>query len=197
MEICNGKLYKNRTYTYLYPILKYYGDNFKSRINKIIKLGVGIKDTNYDCRGDRCIFILLQSKNNLNPNYDKNLQEFLDWIKTQDYYKSDYIFSNINKNRHMIVLKIPTIFNKSFDNFILGKYSKMFSKNIIETYFKDTPLSNNKRIRSVLNKDSKYLQSFVDIINKEFNTSISKDRLTHIELDYPLNYKKETEIFNE
>jgi len=196
MKINNGKLYINRTYKYLFPTLNFYGKEFKIKLNSLIKLAIGISDKNYNCKGKKCIFILLQGKNPLNKKYTETLQEFLSWIKTQNYYIDDYIFNNVLSSKHMLVLKIPTPFNEAYDNFLLGRYSKMYKKSIIDLYFKDTSKESKKDIRSILNKDNKYLQTFVNIINKEFNTNIKKEKLSHIELDYPINFKKETEIFN-
>ena len=45
MEIHSGKLFKNKTWRYLYPTLKYYGPDLDNYITSFIKLSIGIGDT--------------------------------------------------------------------------------------------------------------------------------------------------------
>ncbi len=208
MKIDIGTYYENKTWTYLLPCLKTYGSQFISKYNSVFKLAVGIHDTALDgsplIKG-RNIYILLNSKFNPDRFYD-----FLGWIKHQPYYVTDYTayLGVYEKMLHMLVLKIPKIYESSYDNFLLGKYSKMYSKEQLKELFylenyNGSELSGVEKVGnsffkkgySVLIKNPNTVDIYIKKVKEIFGESIEKkDICSDHEYDFPL--LKEEEIFN-
>lgn len=207
MQIQNGKLYENRTWKYLYPCLKHYGEELNKYLSSFLKLAIGLGDNNVEKDEDfNSIYILLDtnlplSTGKARQEYKDKLSKFLDWVSYQDYYISDYIFDT---SMHMVVLKIPEEHNNSYFHFIKGEFSEMYNPKSITKYFKYISIPNKelelrhnnklKDIKSVFNKDKKYIHVFVNRVNKDFNTDVGVEYFQEAELDYPL--KKKEEIFN-
>lgn len=185
-KVTNQKtVYTNKTRKYLLPCLMEYGANFTVKLENVFKIAVGIGDIIISNRGikhEKHLFILLES--NIAPSF---FIEFLDWIKKQSMYEDDYVFDNIQKSTaHMVILKLPEKYYSSFETFKLGEYSKMYSKEDINKFFK----SND--IKQVLIKDHNYRIRFVGIINRRFKSSIQVSDWEG-ELDFKPDNK---EIFN-
>lgn len=209
MQIQSGKLYENRTWKYLYPCLRSYGSTLKSYLNTLYKLSVGIGDYNIDVEEQLCIYILIDT-NIVTPqtslvNYRENIASFLDWFRFQPFFVADYLFdSEEGKEKHMLVIKIPNSHIKTYQKFIKGKYSEMYSSKEILEYFPYISLDNKeievkinnkaKIIRSILNKKSDYLPVFQKQLNEEFGVNCSLNDLKDHELDFPPDLKEE--IFN-
>jgi hypothetical protein len=205
MQIQRGKLYENKTWRYLYPCLKFYGEELMKNLGSFFKLAVGVRDFN---RKDEpnCLYILIDTNIPLASDsqirdYKERFSKFLDWLSYQEYYVSDYIYE---KDMHMLVLRIPKEYSSTYINFTKGQYSKMYSLKDIRDYFKYLQIPNKelelkqngklKIIKDVLNKEKSYIKTFVDIVNKEFKTTASVNDFIEAELDFPP--KKEEEIFN-
>lgn len=208
MQIQSGKLFKNKTWAYIYPLLRLYGNDLIKYLNQFIKLGIGLGDTNLKYQFGKELYILLsiEDPNNTNQNNllnTMNFNRFLNWLKDQDFYIRDYLYILRDRNKkHMIVLKIPenTMDKNSFDYFIDGKYSLMYNKDILNKVFNN---STWKHSYKVLTKDKSYIQTFVNIVNKDFDTNITVSDYINAELDYPplieeeiFNYKNELEWKN-
>lgn len=206
MQIQSRKLYENRTWRYLYPSLKCYGKELMDYLVSFFKLGVGVGDSNKDI-DSTSIFILFETSLPLTTpeleKYQNNFSKFLDWIKYQPYYVTDYVFDMHNK--HMVVIKLPYKHSSAYMHFIKGKYSLMYNETEIKQYFSEVSLTNkileskiNKNLDKtikILTRDRRYVQNFVDIVNKDFDANITVEQyLGNAELDYPP--KKEEEIFN-
>lgn len=205
MQIQSGKLYENRTWKYLYPCLKYYGSSLTAGLSNFFKLAVGVGDINNQ-EEVNCIYILIDTNLALTDkqrqDYKERFAKFLDWISYQDYYINDYIYDS---DSHMIVLKLPTKYSDTYINFVKGEYSKMYNLAEVRDYFsyitnmknKDLQMKQNAKLKatkSVLSKDKNYIQTFVDKVNKDFNTQADISCFQEAELDYPP--KKQEEIFN-
>lgn len=210
MQIHTGKLYKNKTLKYLYPSLKFYGEDLTDNLRNLVKLAVGIGDTN-DYTEEQNIYILLDTKPIMNKDYNVvsysiKLQTFLEWFRLQKYYVKDYIVRVKNEgDKHMIVIRVPNTLCTAFNNFIKGKYSKMYSNTQIEFYFGDRVIQDkdveeiiNKElrgIRGVLTKDKTSMREHIVRVNKDFNTNIKLEEVFEVfECDYPLRLSEE--IFN-
>lgn len=208
MQIQNGKLYENKTWLYLFPCLKEYGEELMNNLSSFFKLAVGVGDSNFKNKGSY-IFILFDTDLPLNTqaskSYKQRFSNFLNWISYQKYYVNDYVFSDLDtKSTHMLVLKLPEKINSTYIDFIKGNYSKMYNKEQIEKYFNIVENSSslaikerNKRVtkvRKVVFKDKKYLPEFVSIVNDKFKTNVGIEAFKEAELDFP-PVKKE-EIFN-
>lgn len=205
MQIQSGKLYENRTWKYLYPSLKYYGDELMNNLAVFFKLAIGVRDMN--TKESNCLFILIDteiSKNKIQEeNYKKKFATFLEWLKDKEYYVKDYMYED-NSGKHMVVLKLPNTYKDNYLHFIKGEYSEMYTDKAINHYFKYISISNKitqqkindriKKTKFVLKKDKAYLEDFVKIVNTRFNTNVSSKYFEKAELDFPPN--KEEEIFN-
>jgi len=205
MQIQNGKLYENRTWKYLYPCLKHYGTDLNKYLASFLKLAVGLGDSNRE-ENANSIYILFDTDLPLNTgkarqDYKDKFAKFLDWVSYQPYYVVDYIYDT---NMHMLVLTIPEEHDMSYFHFVKGEYSKMYNPKSITNYFKYISVSNKelelkhnnklKEVKNVFSKNKKYIQTFVDIVNKRFNTTVEAEYFQEAELDFPL--EKKEEIFN-
>ena len=143
MKITYPHFYKNKTFYYLFPVLTVLPLNVKQLIRKVFKLAVGVNDTLFQKEEGRFIFILTSNKHE-----PINFEIFLKEIKTISDYVTDYSVTN---NTHMIVLKIPKGFEETFDNFIAGRYSKMYTE---EFLLSNTKVFNPVILDILLLKDS-------------------------------------------
>ena len=191
MQIEIGKYYVNKTWRFLLPCLRGHGDIFVSKFNPVFKLAVGIHDTlldNSKKSDGRSIYILCDKLGN-RPAFD----EFLDWIKYQDYYIADYCpDSEILKSRkHVIVIAIPKVYNDAYDNFLQGNYSLMYLEQDLKLLFSS---STKQKEYDILSRNPKIIEEFTKVVNKEFKTNAVIDDFKNAELELPL--KKTEEIFN-
>ena len=189
------ELHVNRTFKYLYPCLIELGPAFIGKLNKFVKLGIFITDMNYYTL-NTCLYLVI----NVSPyragylleEYRKEFQEFLYWFKMQDFYETDYCYQT---NFHIIVVKLPEILSSSIDSFMSGEYSKIFTKEQINKYFKPISLidpimeeKRNKEIqdtKSILTKDKAYIETYAKRVNKEYQTNVSPKYFQNVELDKP------------
>ena len=209
MQIQSGKLYENRTWKYIYPCLKVYGGTLKTYLNSFFKLAVGLSDYNIDINEDNCIYILIDtnihSPQQSLQTYREYLSKFLDWVKFQPYYVTDYIFEGFDRGeKHMLVLRLPDTYKESYIKFKQGKYSEMYSSKDIDNLYPlivnsnkniEIKVNNNiTNIKNVLTKNSNHLELFRKQINDEFGTNLSLNDLKDHELDLPPSQNEE--IFN-
>ncbi len=205
MQIQRGKLYENKTWRYLFPCLRFYGEDLMNRLAGFFKLAVGVRDYNREDKFN-CIYILIDTNLALSEDsqiqrYKNNFAEFLEWLRYQEYYVTDYIYE---KDMHMVALKLPNEYNATYMNFIQGKYSIMYNLKEKRDYFryiqvsnKEAELKHNTKLKitkDILDKDNKYVATFVKIVNGEYKSNATREDFLEAELDFP-PIKKE-EIFN-
>ncbi len=188
MKIKNNILHDNKTRLYLLPVTKIYGKEFFNNFSKIFKLGFGINDFTMpdNLKFDNHIFILLQS-----DLKSENFNDFLTWIRKQSYYEKDYAFDNIkNGDKHMVIVRIPKRYKYSYNAFVKGEYSKMYSEQDMRNLFNtgDTRLP-------VLTKSDNAMKKFVSKINADYNTEFEFGELAG-ECEYPINENINNETFN-
>lgn len=180
-DVISGELIKqmkppmrNRTFTYLLPCLKEYGEEFLSMYGSVLKLAIGLKDVAIEDQYQQHLFILIDSRFNISANgriSKKNFLPFLHWIREQDYYQDDYVYGDIQISPcHMVVIKIPANHVDTLSKFTEGRYSEMYSHIKIEELFSKYP-----EVKKVLLKDRVYKIKFVRNLNKEFNTTLNTD----------------------
>ena len=191
MQIEIGKYYVNKTWRFLLPCLRGHGDIFVSKFNPVFKLAVGIHDTlldNSKKAEGRSIYILCDKFANRIA-----FDEFLDWIKYQDAYIADYCpDSEILKSRkHVIIIKIPEVYNDAYDNFLQGNYSLMYLEQDLKLLFSS---STKQKEYDILSRNPKIIEEFTKVVNKEFKTNAVIDDFKNAELEIPL--VKTEEIFN-
>ncbi len=204
MQIYTGKFYSNRTLKYLYPALIFYGEELLNKLRSLTKLAIGIGDSSIHIE-KQCIYVLLDtitSKVDLDT-YRTKLQEFLEWFRQQPYYVSDYLcnLSEYN-NYHMIVIEFPRNHHITFNNFIKGRYSKMYTESEVYEVFgnrtledKTTELIINdklQQVRNVLLRDRMTVEKHLAEINKDFNSKLTlEDFKEPLEADYPMRLSEE------
>jgi hypothetical protein len=194
MEIEIGKLYINRTVKYLVPGLSFYGPTLKTKLNLVFKLAFGIHDTLLEgshLEGQKNIFILVDKL--VRPDL---FQNFMDWVKHQEYYVTDYTYDAImesHSRKHMIVLAYPPSMEDSYDKFLLGKYSKMYTKREILTYFSE---ENKIEARQVLSKTMLARQKFISLVKLTFGTQLEEQDFLIGSWEYDLPPNQEEEFFN-
>ena len=171
------------------PCLQGYGDAFVSKFNPIFKLAVGIHDTvveNTPIANGSNIFILCDKK-----YLDRTFDIFLAWVRTQEYYVTDYCPDvDFERSRKlMIVLKVPTEFEKAYQHFLKGEYSKMYSTQHLNTLFLSVPA--RLKDYKILTLDTSIREEFMQTINKEYGTSVTSFDEPVKELEFPLVLKEE------
>lgn len=201
MKIKYGELYVNKTWRFLAPSLKYYGEEFIQKFNTMMKLAVGIHDTYLDgseVSEDFNIYILVDKLQK-----HKEFTRFINYVKDKDYYVDSYSCDEIvNPRKIMIILRIPDEVNNAYYHFLKGKYSIMYTKEQLSQIFntvvaKTTTNQNSYLDYEILSKTgTNSRQKFIRTIKEEFGnyTEIPTSALKDLEWELPL--KKEEEIFN-
>jgi hypothetical protein len=194
MEIELGKLYVNRTVRYLVPALNYYGPTLKTKLNLVFKLAFGIHDSLLEgthLEGQKNIFILVDKLVRADL-----YQNFMDWVKHQEYYVTDYAYDSIlehNSRKQMIVLAFPPELADAYDKFLLGKYSLMYTKNEVNDYFGD---ENKATARHVLCKTIFAKNQFKLLIKETFDVMLEEQDFLQGSWEYDLPPNEEEEFFN-
>ena len=177
MNIEIGKQYENKTWFYLTPVLRGHGNTFITKFNSVWKLAVGIHDMlldGSDIANGRNIYILFDKKFN-----ESKFEDFLQYVKYQDYYKADYSFDTDlqNSRKHMIIIKVPKMFNNAYDMFLKGKYSKMYEKEYLEKFFSS---KNRKHVYDIMTKKSREtFNNYIKKIEETFNVQFDSDDTLH------------------
>lgn len=187
MKLEIGKLYVNKTYKYLYPVIKSFGETFLVKHSSLWKLATGIYDDSFNGKDEdkRLIFVLYDKKHK-----PKLFQNVLQYFKYQDYYYNDYAYDDIvNGRMHMVVFKIPEKFYDAYDYFKKSQYSMMYSEEEISLLFKAV-----EKGLDVMHRTNEAFDRMIAITKNSFNVDITKKDLIGNELDFPLENVKE--IFN-
>ena len=182
-----GYIYKNRSFSYIAPMLNYWGETFSEKFNKLTKIAFGVGDKNKNTKG---IYVLFDTNGTISYNryldigFGRNLFfDTLDFFKKQSYYIEDYAYDDIALgHQHMIVFKLPEDFKESIDKFKEGKYSEIYSNP--ESYVrKKTNKGEYNDAYKVLTKCSTYFHKFNQTLRKDFDVLLEEN--DGRELDYP------------
>ena len=194
MEVEIGKLYINRTVKYLVPALLFYGPTLKTKLNSVFKLAFGVTDSLIEgthLEGQKNIFILIDKA--VRPDL---FQNFMDWVKHQEYFVTDYTYDAIleaNSRKHMVVLAFPQPLEDAYDKFLKGKYSLMYTKEEVISYFSE---DNKIEARQVINKTRDAKAKYINLIKDTFNTQLEPQDFLVGSWEYDLPPNKEEEFFN-
>jgi hypothetical protein len=194
MEIEIGKLYSNRTVRYLVPGLGFYGPTLKTKLNLVFKLAFGIHDsllTGSHLEGQKNIFILVDKL--VRPEL---FQNFMDWVKHQEYFVTEYAYDSMletHSRKHMIVLAYPLSMGDTYEKFLLGKYSKMYTKQEITSYFAE---ESKVETRQVLVKTVHAKHRFISLVKKTFDTQLEEQDFLVGSWEFDLPPNEEEEYFN-
>lgn len=202
-----GQTYKNRTLKYIWPALN--SSNFSNDVNNALnglhKLAVGIADYNYNQGkdyGEDTLYVLFDINGRMKYNKYANIAasrkffaQFLDRVKTEKSYVTDYAYDDVMLgHQHMVVfnLNIKDIVSK----FIAGEYSKMYTPEQIDKWITKIKMINGTEYLTetyqILAKDPTYTRMFQKKIAEEFNTSVMVEQ--PMEYDFPPFLNEE--IFN-
>jgi len=192
MNIQIGKVYLNKTFKYLIPCLKVYGDTFQAKLSTVHKLAFGIHDCYFDgtkMEEKKLIYMLCDKA------YQKaKFLNFLNYVQHQDYYETDYPYDDmLHGRKHMIVLKIPEEHINAYDAFREGRYSEMYSSADIDKLF-DMKVHPIREVAiAIMTKEKIMKQLFRDKLNTSLGTTITLKDINdeNMELDFPLEKKKE------
>lgn len=195
MEVRYGKKFENRTSRFLLPaIISGHGKIFKLKISDIYILATGLDDRiiwdnkKYDFLSERRpVFILIDKFIN-----KRKVEDFLYWLKFQSFYLGEYPIDMAGR-AYMIIIDTPEAFHISYDNFILGRYSEMYTLDQLDELFKDR----EDETYLILIKDtSKLLPKFVKKLEETFNTTLKYTDFITAEMDLPYKLSEKDEIFN-
>jgi hypothetical protein len=182
----------NKTWKYLVPCVTYLDQEFIAAINsdKLVKTQVMAGDfVAIKCGIDYSNHLFIVLKNNV------HLSAFLDFFREQKCYENDYPYDEFRKYKeHVIVIKFPDNVQEKADCFFKSMFSKMYTETEQSEFFLNSPLRRN--MHHVVSKNVLYMKKFIDALNKEFDTDLSKEDFEDYngELDTPL--RKEMEFLN-
>jgi len=178
IEFLKG-VYRNRTLKYIAPLLRAYGKDFVSLLNKVRIKAFTIGDLKFSDSLSDYIFIIVSIEN------IKGFYALKNYLQKTDYYVDDYIFSLKNK-LHCMVINNPR--SKAIDYFLSGRYSQMLSEEDINRFFLKTVtvkgIERYTDVYSILTKRKDYDNIFLDKIKRDFNSNIDKLEES-TEYDYP------------
>lgn len=110
----------NRTKRYLLPILNNYPKIFKDELQKVhFNLFVGDVDYYRTRQFESNLFIVIPFK-----------QTLINACRAIKWYKQEYPLNLTDK--YVIVIDIPPEYKDSYENFLLGRYSKMYTSRQIK-----------------------------------------------------------------
>lgn len=191
MQIEIGRLYVNKTYKYLLPCLSVYGLSFVEKLNGIYNLAFGIHDASLDgthFENQKLVYILCDKL-----YQPARFQNFLNYIKHQEYFVHDYPFDSLESGRqHMIVVKFPEEYYSAYDNFLEGKYSKMYSFDEIEKLFPD----DDSEAKQVIIKSVSMRDIFITKVNNCFGSNLTAEDVRNNNMEYDFPIEKVKEVFN-
>lgn len=173
-----GKIFINPTARFLTPILNSFNTTFLQHFNLVRNhlLGFAIGDVKYDKAKKKNHKYLLFTAYSVNGSYDYTRKRFLNGkggrtaflnflkqIRKSSYYYDDYIY---DEKIHIVVYNLPEKYNKAYDEFIKGKYSKMFSEEEIKELF-----THEDNI-AVLKKLPQYKEIFINQVKRTFSVKV-------------------------
>lgn len=163
---------RNKTLLYILPQLNYYSNNISNRIRIENFYGcyIGYKELD-----ENHIYLLYKE-------LDEDTVAFVHWLSKKEYCVSKIKIDDIYT---LLKMKLPIRFKDSIKHFIEGNYSKMYTKEDIDSYFIPIEYSylrdlqnvlndENNSIKSILKKDSTYERIFLNKVNKKFDTDITE-----------------------
>jgi len=173
-----GTITLNKSYRYLYPIMRFYGDEVHKRIRETHKLGVGINDVIYWQQSKLIlteeIFILVDTKGEYKNGKHTNpvtaqakFAEDLAWLKEIGILRTEYVFDQINGHLHMLVVKIPEDVPHAVKAFVLGKYDLIYTQKQATLLFKSDSVE-----FKVVTDDKQYRVAFAQAVKNRIDVDI-------------------------
>ena len=195
MEIKYGKRYDNKTYRYLLPaFLEGCGKIFKLKFKELSILACGIDDKllynkpKFDFLSEKKpIFVILDTAYN-----KRKAEDFVYWINYQDFFLGKYYIDTTSR-AIMLIFDFPKEYERAYDNFIVGKYSDMYSREDIEKLF---PVKNSSVYHVLIRNTDKLLPDFVKKLEDIFSTNLKYTDFLEAEMELPYKLSEKEEVFN-
>lgn len=113
---------------------------------------------------DYQLFVLLNVDN-------KTKKSMIPMLMKDKYYIDSYPYAFDKKDLIFVVFKIPKPLHKSYDNFILGNFSKMFTKQQLEKYQIHKLVDGKMNpLHAVLTKNTEFKKVFEEKIEREYGS---------------------------
>lgn len=176
----NKSININKTYKYLIPYYTKLSKEFFKAFWNINWIGFGIDD-HYNSKG-----LNLYCLSKIESNYTKYLSVL------EPYLDCEYMYDPNNPRLNMLVFNCDKV-----TDFIQGNYSTMFNNEEVSRFdkiIKRGKVEFNNPTYQIITKDKNYKQIFIDMITKDFGTTIELDPT---EYDYPPILENEIFRFNE
>lgn len=170
---------------YLSPIFHTYPTVFQNELNKN-KFNLCICDVDYykSTKKPFQSYLFLQFKTN---------QKLIECCRNIRYYVDEYPL-NLD-NSYMVVLSVPEEFEKSYQHFLKGEYSKMYTKPRLER-IKIRPILNGELNETylVLTKDPLAYDDYCKVIQIIYKSNHFPNKEDVTEFDIPPRINQE--VFN-
>ena len=179
---------RNKTRNYLIPCITDYGKSFNKLLDGFSHIASTIDDTNSPFERYQVGLVINVARSDLLSFTERMIS-----LRKHPAYVRDYLYGEILYDKlHVIVIQIPEQYHVSYDHFVNGKYSQMYSLQEISRLFDPEKMKSetmrNFRLFLQLNlirhPDAK--ERFEHILNKGYeDTSASPIILEdESELDY-------------
>lgn len=182
----------NRTHKYLAPTLLLEGAEFMRHYLPLKVVAFGISDYTFkqyeDTTFNRPLYVLCE----LNEDWYRNIRN----IRMFPCYRDDYYFGlSVEGTRHfhMIVLNLHKDVDQTYSNFILGRYSQMYTADLLRNHSifqKDMFGATDVIFRTTEGK-----RKYIDLIYDQFKVRITEEEL-QAGAEYDMPWREEEEIFN-
>jgi len=193
MQLDTNKLLINKTFRFLFPIVKELSSKVYALLMDLKIIGIFHSDKISDSLDFNYTNHLFICFNLDNDKIIKSLQE----IRTLSCYENDYHYEIIDeKLTHILVLKIPAEYNKTSIYFKKSLYSKMYERAKVMKLFN----TNNVVIKAsigILLKTKESMDNHLEVLRKDFNVpELNFEDIKDHELEYPLNNEEEILNYN-
>ena len=170
---------------YLSPILHTYPVVFQSELNKN-KFNLALCDVDYykSTKKQFQSYLFLQFKTN---------QKLIDCCRQIRYYVDEYPLNL--EDKYIAVLSVPEEFQESYQHFLKGQYSKMYTKSQLERIKVRQILNGNiNGTYLVLTKNPAAYEEYCQVIKALYKSSHYPDKKDVEEFDIPPRINQE--VFN-
>jgi hypothetical protein len=181
----------NRTFEYLVPIVRTFGDEFLYNYRDTIKQGFAVQDYCLTERSKFKIFIKFKI------NYSFN--RLLDYLEDKSYFYKTYETS-IKGDEAVIVFNIPEEYHNAYLHFLNGHFSKMYNERQLKLLYpplksKDYHVNKRQVTREILYRTDRAAEAFLETINETYNTTLKIEDIMNHEFDKHDNLFRD-ECFN-
>lgn len=208
-----GKLYSNKTRSYLQHVVKHYGEDIVDKLNELSPLAWASGDTLIDGSETANVLILVVDINGMYfhkhakyTNVRKSRlksNEVFNYLSSAGVLEDIYIPDEQHLNYVHMILNIPEKFSGIKSKFYEGKYSELYDMDFIQDninkYYKSGRVTKESDVYRVLTKDKKYKRIFEEQLSVDFSLSKTEsyEVTDNMEFDYPpilseeiLNYEE-------